>query len=93
VRREAAQTGARGVLATALVLGILSGFRWIEVRMPTQSFANHTIRFARAHVMPEAELRKLLDRIGFSIADLSFRLSDGGRFFEYRMILRTKDRG
>ena len=32
-------------LATALVLGILSAFRWIEARMPSESYASHYIRF------------------------------------------------
>ena len=33
------------MLATVLVLGILSAFRWIEARMPSESYASHYIRF------------------------------------------------
>jgi uncharacterized membrane protein YhiD involved in acid resistance len=35
------------VVATVLVLGTLSVFRWIENRMPAQFYAQHVVRFAR----------------------------------------------
>jgi putative Mg2+ transporter-C (MgtC) family protein len=50
------------------------------------------IRFARDAVMSEAELRKLVNDHGFSIANLSCRMTEGGKLFEYRMMLRTLDR-
>src|SRR6266850_5540223 len=43
------------MLATVLVLGILSAFRWIEAWMPSESVASHYIRFERAQTMSEAE--------------------------------------
>jgi putative Mg2+ transporter-C (MgtC) family protein len=33
----------------------------------------------------------MLGRQGFSIANLSSRLTDGGTLFEYRMVLRSRD--
>jgi putative Mg2+ transporter-C (MgtC) family protein len=77
--------------ATALTLGVLGGFRVIERRMTTKQFAHHLIRFRRDAVMPEPELRSLLADCGFSVANLSYRLEDEGRIFEYRMVLRTTD--
>src|SRR6476659_5538347 len=47
-------------LATVLTLATLSVFRWIEVKMPVQTYAEHRIRFARNDVMSEEELRALL---------------------------------
>jgi putative Mg2+ transporter-C (MgtC) family protein len=79
------------VVATALVLGTLSVFRWIEDRMPTQFYAQHSVRFSREATMDEEALRALLARAGFSIANLSYRLTAEGRFFEYSMVIRTSD--
>jgi putative Mg2+ transporter-C (MgtC) family protein len=41
--------------------------------------------------MPELEVRKLITSHAFSIANMSYRVSGDGRFFEYRMIIRTND--
>ena len=78
-------------LAAALTLGTLSAFRWLESRMPTQSYAHFTLRFAREAPMSAAELRALTAGFGFTIANLSYRLTDDGRHFEYRMMIRTLD--
>src|SRR5882724_8622467 len=61
--------------ATLLTLGTLSGFRWVEARMPTLLHAHHHLRFPREATMPEAELRALLTQHGFSVANLSYRLT------------------
>ena len=50
------------------------------------------LRFERDAVMGEDELRKLVGSHGFSIANLSSRLIDDGRLFEYRMVIRSRDR-
>ena len=42
--------------------------------------------------MGEEELRKLIGSHGFSIANLHSRLIDDGRLFEYRMVIRSRDR-
>jgi putative Mg2+ transporter-C (MgtC) family protein len=78
-------------LATALTLGTLSVFRWLESRMPTQSYAHFTLRFARESPMSVGELRTLVAGFNFTIANLSYRLTDDGRHFEYRMMMRTLD--
>ena len=48
--------------------------------------------FARQAVIPEHDLRKLLGEHGFSVANLSHRLTDEGAVFEYRMVIRSRDR-
>lgn len=78
-------------LATLLVLGTLSVFRWIEQALPSQIYAHHHVKFERDHTMPEVELRQLIAGHAFSIANVSYRVSGDGRFFEYRMIIRTND--
>ncbi|MGE5131132.1 MAG: MgtC/SapB family protein [Sphingomonadaceae bacterium] len=76
-------------LATAFTLGTLGVFRWLEIRMPTQSYAQFIVRFARESAMPEAELRELVSGAGFTVANLHYRLTEDGRHFEYRMMIRT----
>jgi len=76
-------------LGVVLTLGTLSVFRWIEGRMPTELYANFTVRFARDAVMPEPRLRELVARFGFSVANLNYRLLADGEQFEYRMVMRT----
>ena len=50
------------------------------------------LRFARAHVIGEKEIHELIHDHGFTIANLSSRLSEGGQQFEYRMTIKSKDR-
>jgi len=79
------------VVGTVATLGVLATFRWIENRIPSHRFAHHRVRFDRDNVMPEQTLRELLARHGFSVAGLTYRLTDEGRQFEYRMMIRTND--
>src|SRR5215213_7357629 len=78
-----------GSTATLIVLGV---FRTVEARFPSEFYAHHTIRFVRESIIPEQELRELIGRHGFTIADLSHRLTEMGKVFEYRMVIRTRDR-
>lgn len=79
------------ILGTAGALTILSLFRLIESRLPSEFYAHHILAFARDRVMPEDKLREMLASHGFSIANLASRLTDGGDQFEYRMVLKSRD--
>ena len=79
-------------LAVLLTLGTLAAFRRIELAMPTQYYAHHSLRFPRERIMSEADLRALIAEHQFSIANLSYRLVADGESFEYRMVIRTMDR-
>jgi putative Mg2+ transporter-C (MgtC) family protein len=78
-----------GTLATLAVLGL---FRVVENRLPSEFYAHHHLRFKREAVLGEEELRKLVGAHGFSVANLSQRLIDEGRIFEYRMVIRSRDK-
>jgi putative Mg2+ transporter-C (MgtC) family protein len=80
------------VLGALATLAVLAMFRWIERRLPSEYYAHHMMRFARDKVMAEEELRALVGKHGFSIANLSSRLTEGGALFEYRMVIRSQDR-
>jgi putative Mg2+ transporter-C (MgtC) family protein len=79
------------IVATILTLGVLSVFRRIESRMPSRSYAHYFVRFGRFDVMSEEQVRAILARHGFTIANMSYRITDDGTCFEYRMILQTAD--
>ena len=78
-----------GAVATLMVLAL---FRVIEARLPSEFYAHHMLRFARDQVMGEVEIHKMIGDHGFTIANLSSRLSEGGQQFEYRMTIKSRDR-
>ena len=78
--------------ATVLVvLFVLSIFRWIEVRIPTQNYGRLEVVFPKDAVMEEAVLRAHLAAQGFSVIGLEYRLTDEGARFMYRMMIQTTD--
>jgi putative Mg2+ transporter-C (MgtC) family protein len=81
------------VMASLITLGVLSVFRAIENRMPAQVFANHTLLFERNNTLSELQVKELLSANGFSVTNISYRLQEKGEKVEYRMTVRTMDRG
>ena len=75
--------------ATLIVLGL---FRALEHSFPAEFDAHHAIRFERGAVIPEPDLRRMIGEHGFTIANLAHRLTEMGKVFEYRMVIRTRDR-
>ena len=80
------------IFGTIATLIVLSAFRIVEDKLPAEFYAHHHLRFKRDAVMGEAELRKLVGSHGFSVANLSSRLIEDGQFFEYRMVIRSRDK-
>ena len=80
------------VLSVALTLGVLSLFRWIEARMPSQSYYHFEVRFSRSEAMTERQLRELVESHGFSIANFSYRLDAEGRVRRHSMTIRSVER-
>jgi len=79
------------VIATVLTLVTLSVLRWLETRMPVHHYSHHAMVFRRDNVMDEAQVRQLLSSMHFDVIAMSYRVSENGEFFEYRMIIRTDD--
>jgi len=80
------------VVSVVLTLGVLSFFRWIEARMPSQAYYHFDVRFARAAPMSERQVRELVEAHGFSIANFSYRLEGEGRIRRHSMVIRSADR-
>ncbi|HEY5900690.1 MAG TPA: MgtC/SapB family protein [Burkholderiales bacterium] len=78
-------------ISVVLTLGVLSFFRWIEVRMPTQAYFHFAVRFSGASGPSEDQLRELVESHGFSIANFTYRM-EAGRVRRHSMVLRTADR-
>jgi putative Mg2+ transporter-C (MgtC) family protein len=80
------------VVGTLLTLGTLSVFRRIEMMMPVQYYSHLEVQCRKHTALPETELRQLITRLGFSIANLNYAQRDNGRRFEYAMTIRTQQR-
>jgi putative Mg2+ transporter-C (MgtC) family protein len=78
-----------GAVATLIVLAL---FRFVETHLPSEFYAHHMLRFPRERVMNETAMRSMISDHGFSIANLSSRLVEGGQQFEYRMTIKSRDR-
>lgn len=78
-----------GAIAT---LAVLAAFRFIERRLPAEFYAHHSLTFQRSAIMSEDDLRRMIGEHGFSMANLSYRLSGDGKLFEYGMVIKTRDR-
>jgi putative Mg2+ transporter-C (MgtC) family protein len=78
-------------VGTVATLAVLSAFRFIEHRLPAEFYAHQSLTFERGAVMTEDELRRMLGEHGFTIANLSYHLTDGGKRFEYAMVIKSRD--
>jgi putative Mg2+ transporter-C (MgtC) family protein len=80
------------VVSVVLTLGVLSLFRWIEARMPSQAYYHFDVRFARSVPMTERQVRELVESHGFSIANFTYRIEGEGRIRRHSMVIRSADR-
>ena len=77
-------------VSVVITLGVLSVFRIIESRMPTQVYYHFEVRFMGSGGMTKEALRQLVVQHGFSIANFSYRL-DGDRVRRHSMTIRSSD--
>jgi putative Mg2+ transporter-C (MgtC) family protein len=81
------------VVSVILTLAVLSVFRWIEMRVPTQAYFNFDVKYSKDGTLSEEEMRALIHNHKFSIANFSYRLETEGRVLRHNMTLKTTDRG
>jgi putative Mg2+ transporter-C (MgtC) family protein len=83
------------ILATLLALLILSVFRYIEIRIPSETFFHLVIGFERSAAMPENELNQFLNKMGFSIVSQTYSMKPATgattASYVYTMVVRTYD--
>jgi len=80
------------VIGASATLAVLAAFRALELRVPTEFYAQHAVAFDRDAVISEDDLRRMLGAHGFSVGSVSYQLKQGGRLFEYGMTIKTRDR-
>ena len=78
-------------IATALTLGTLAGFRWIEARMPQLAYLHHTVRFPISRAMSERDYCEFVVRHGYKVSEFAYRVSPEAGSTEYQMVLSTRD--
>jgi putative Mg2+ transporter-C (MgtC) family protein len=76
-------------ISTVLTLGVLSVFRWIERKMPIEFYAKLCVGFLRDARVPEEELRAIVRKQGFVIANMNYSLAGEGRVFQYDMVIHS----
>lgn len=79
--------------ATFATFNINYVFRLIEGRMRLESYAHFHVRLARDEVLSEPDLRTLLADCGCLPSGISYGLVGEGRWFEYRALVKTLDKG
>jgi putative Mg2+ transporter-C (MgtC) family protein len=79
-------------ISVVMTLVVLSVFRWIEAKVPTQTYFHFDVKYEKGGDLTDEEMRALIEKHRFSIADFSYRLETEGRVLRHSMTLRTTDR-
>jgi putative Mg2+ transporter-C (MgtC) family protein len=79
------------LMTTALALGALGGFRWIERRMRTEAYAHVNVAFSAASAPAQAEVVAMVTGFGFASRDASHRFSRSDAVMEYRFYVHSLD--
>jgi len=80
-----------GVEATIVTLVALALLRRLEDRFPSQTFVHVEVGFHRARAMDEDRLRQLIERHGFALRELSYRLHHESQVLEYRTVIWSRN--
>lgn len=80
-------------VATALTLGILSGFRKLEMLIPKSQYLHASLTYKQEDVPNEESLVEQLVAVGFSVKDVSYGYDKADGSFEYQLTLCTSQRG
>lgn len=79
------------VLGTVATLGTLALFHFIEKYVPNEYYAELRIRFSATDAPNEAEVIALLREQGFKAGSLSYRLDEKEGWFEYGMVIQSRN--
>jgi putative Mg2+ transporter-C (MgtC) family protein len=79
------------VLATILVVCVLSFFHIIERTMPKNSYVHFNVSFNKDRLMTEAQVKEMVGKFGFRVGNVSYHSINDGAFFEYRIVMKTAD--
>ena len=81
-----------GAFVTAAVLASLTLLRFVEAALPSRVYAMATFRFRAEEAPTQAQLMQIMGGHAVELEDLSYRLVDQGRTFEFQGSLSTARR-
>lgn len=76
--------------ATALSLGTLSTFRYLERSLPTLQLGTLTVRTLRKSNLSEEDILEIAKYHNFETSDRSYFVQDEGKFICYEMSIQTR---
>jgi putative Mg2+ transporter-C (MgtC) family protein len=79
-------------LTTIIALAALSGFRWIERHIRTESYAQCVVAFGADKALKQAELLALIKEHDFATSGVTHKYKGAEGIMEYEMTLHTLDR-
>lgn len=82
-----------GFLAAGAVLAVLTLFRHIEALVPSRTYSQLRLAYARDAAPEEAELKKMLCNHGLQVRALGYKLHAKSGLFEFEATLVSKNRG
>lgn len=82
---------AMATVVTLLTLATLSVFRWLEWIFPSLIFARLVVRSPRASALSEDALRALIRQLGVLSTQMSYRLTEDGKYMEYELTIQSRD--
>lgn len=80
-----------GTVGVALTLVALSLLRMVEHRLHVQLYARCRVAFRRRQRRDEAWLRAFVERYGFVVTELSYRLDSSDDTLEYDLVMYTSN--
>jgi putative Mg2+ transporter-C (MgtC) family protein len=80
------------VLTTAISLGALSGFRWIERNIRTEAYAQLVVSFIADRAPRQDDVVALVKQHGFAVAGMTHRFKREDALMEYGMTMHSLDR-
>jgi putative Mg2+ transporter-C (MgtC) family protein len=80
-----------GLFATGTTLIALSVLRRIEDRMRVQCFVQCHLAFPRAQALDEGQVTAMVERFGFKITEMSYRLDAKTARFDYQFMMWSAD--
>jgi putative Mg2+ transporter-C (MgtC) family protein len=80
------------LMTTAIALGSLSGFRWIERHIRTEAYAQLVVSFIADRAPRQDDVVALVKQHGFAVAGMTHRFKREDAIMEYGMTVHSRDR-
>lgn len=79
-------------VSTILTLGALSIFRALEAIIPSTYYGQLSVRSLKIDSVSESQLCDIAEAHAFSFSNASYKMLEDGKYLEYQVTLRTRDK-